>query len=85
MAGDEEALGVAAEIGRGKKQTLIGYKRIDEGKIQGGKPLENFVVTKREPHPEAVATGTGGKDLAADPFWVHGIVQIEIFYISNML
>jgi hypothetical protein len=79
VAGDEEALGVAAEIGRGKKQTLIGYKRIDEGKIQGGKPLENFVVTKREPHPEAVATGTG------DPFWVHGIVQIEIFYISNML
>src|ERR1019366_8304053 len=64
LAGDIEALGVGAGVGRGKEEAGVVDQRVREGTVGGGEAFEEVSGAKGEPDPEAFAARAGEEGAA---------------------
>ena len=58
---------------------------VEKGNIGRGQPFKNISSAKGHPQPQALRPGTGKKCPTRKPFWVSGVVKVELPHIADVL
>jgi hypothetical protein len=77
-AGNVEALGVGAGVGRGEEEAIVVGEGVDQRAVGGSEALEEVARLEGEAEPETFAAGTGEEGAAGEALGVDGVGEVEI-------
>jgi len=77
-AGDVEALGVGAGVGRGEEEAVVVGQGVEEGTVGGGEAFEQVPGAEGEAQPESLRSGTGEESAAIEALWIDGVGEVEV-------
>ena len=84
-AGDVDALGVGARVGRGEVESGVVDEVVGEGDIGGGEAFEDVACAEGEAEPETLGARTGEEGAAGEAFGVEGVVEVEVADVADVL
>jgi hypothetical protein len=84
-AGDVEALGVGAGVGRGEEEAGVVDQGVEEGAVGGGEAFEEVAGAEGEAEPEALAARTGEEGAAGEALGVDGVREVEVADVADGL
>jgi hypothetical protein len=82
-AGNVEALGVGAGVGRGEEETIVVGEGVEKGTVGGGEAFKQVPGAKGEAQPESLRSGTGEKGAAGEALGIDRVGEVEVADVTN--
>ena len=76
--GEVEALGVGTYVGRGKEESFVFDKRVEEGAVERREAFEEVASEEGEAKPKALGAGAGEEDATGETFGIGLVGEVEV-------